>query len=74
MAFSPSCLECFMPIYNVTYRFHGGLEMEYDDMDDRSTGLVLSATAERYATRNNYHTALAEGVTERSTKSLARYL
>lgn len=21
-------------IYNVTYRFHGGLEMEYDDMDD----------------------------------------
>jgi uncharacterized membrane protein len=21
-------------LYNVTYRFHGGLEMEYDDMDD----------------------------------------
>jgi hypothetical protein len=21
-------------IYNITFRFHGGLEMEYDDMDD----------------------------------------
>lgn len=21
-------------IYNITYRFHGGMELEYDDMDD----------------------------------------